>query len=203
MDAKFSVVVTEETAVPVPGRDMQCVLALPQVTGSGPAARRIGRFYAAVRRSFLARLRRTGATAETGADCALLCTVTENSAACLSIVREYRTGAGRLRAADLWDPQTGWPLTAADFFPSGGNVRRRIARLIAADAARRSRAEPALRTLTARKIRRHLAPDGFYLRGSTLVAFFNPGVLAPARYGPLEFPLEQNARFPAAHSGAK
>ena len=32
---------------------------------------------------------------------------------------------------------------------------------------------------------------------------FNPGVLAPARYGPLEFPLEQNARFPAAHSGAK
>ena len=182
-------------------------IALPVLAVDAPGIRRINRFYAAVRRRFLRELRKKQLPRQTAAHAAALrrnctyvppeyrlsCTVTHNDGICLSILRETSVcdsgGIRRVRAADLWDMRTGWPLSPADFFPQGTHVKKSIARLAAVQAGRRCAVEPYLKGLRPRKIRRKIASDGFFIRHGTLTVFFNPGTLAPPASGILEFPL--------------
>ena len=192
---------------------IQYTISLPFLKERTPRARRINRFYAAVKHRFLHQLRKrllprqaalcADALAQkhkyTPPEYRLCFTVTQNDGTCLSILREvtvYDAACRCVRAADLWDAHSGWPLSAADFFPRNANVKKQVAKLVAAQAQKRCRHEPHLKGLRPRKIRRAIAADGFYLKNDALTLFFNPGTLVPAAAGTLEFPLSSVERFP-------
>lgn len=122
--------------------------------------------------------------------------ITLNNGALLSLYRDITVQTDRkyrARLGETWDIMTGWPVFLSDFFPRRQSCKKQLIRYILNSLPREPGELSFYKAGYKKLIRQNFNKENFYLKGDTLVIYYQPGVLADTSCGVCEFSLDIKA----------